>query len=185
VSENLTPKQQLFVREYLVDLNATQAAIRAGYAEHTAQQMGSENLSKPVIADAIAVEQAKRLKRVEIEADWVLQAVARRAKTGMSKFVKIDEWGQPRINLSNATPEELDCLIEASTEEVDMGSGDTALPLRKSKIKLASQDKNLELLMRHLGLLNDKLNVNFGDMSDEEFKAFGKKIFGESETPAE
>ena len=54
---NLTPKQQRFVEEYLIDLNATQAAIRAGYSEKTAQQMWSENLLKPVIADAIKAGQ--------------------------------------------------------------------------------------------------------------------------------
>ena len=56
----LTPKQQRFVDEYLIDLNATQAAIRAGYSPKTAQQMGAENLSKPVIAEAIeAAQQVK------------------------------------------------------------------------------------------------------------------------------
>ena len=46
---SLTPKQQRWVDEYLLDLNATQAAIRAGYSKHTAKQMGAENLSKPVV----------------------------------------------------------------------------------------------------------------------------------------
>lgn len=55
----LTAKQQRFVEEYLIDLNATQAAIRAGYSAETARQIGSENLSKPYIAAAIAERQAK------------------------------------------------------------------------------------------------------------------------------
>jgi len=63
---SLTDKQQRFVAEYLVDLNATQAAIRAGYSEKTARQVGSENLSKPDIADAIAKRQAKVAKKVEV-----------------------------------------------------------------------------------------------------------------------
>ncbi len=50
---NLTPKQQRFVEEYLIDLNATQAAIRAGYSEKTANEIGAENLAKPSIAKAI------------------------------------------------------------------------------------------------------------------------------------
>lgn len=54
----MTPKQQRFVEEYLIDLNATQAAIRAGYSQKTAQQIGAENLTKPVIADAIASKRA-------------------------------------------------------------------------------------------------------------------------------
>ena len=54
MNANLTPKQQRFVDEYLIDLNATQAAIRAGYSRNSARQMGAENLSKPVIAAAVA-----------------------------------------------------------------------------------------------------------------------------------
>lgn len=56
----LTDKQQRFVDEYLIDLNATQAAIRAGYSEKTANEIGAENLAKPSIAKAIAEAQAKR-----------------------------------------------------------------------------------------------------------------------------
>ena len=72
----LTDKQKRFVKEYLVDLNATQAAIRAGYSENTARHIGSENLAKPDIADAIAKANEKKLEKAEINAQWVLdQAV--------------------------------------------------------------------------------------------------------------
>ena len=68
----LTDKQEMFCREYIVDLNATQAAIRAGYSEKTAQRIGSENLSKLVIQERIAELMKERTERVEINADWVL-----------------------------------------------------------------------------------------------------------------
>jgi phage terminase small subunit len=68
----LTPKQALFVAEYLVDLNATQAAIRAGYSERTAEQQGSRLLQHPLIAEAIEAAMAKRSERVEITQDMVL-----------------------------------------------------------------------------------------------------------------
>ena len=68
----LTTKQRLFVREYLIDLNATQAAIRAGYSEKTAGAIGHENLKKPEIATAIIEQMGKREERVEIDADYVL-----------------------------------------------------------------------------------------------------------------
>ena len=71
----LTPKQEMFAKEYLIDLNATQAAIRAGYSKKTAQRIGSENLSKPLIAAAVAAGQAERAKRTEIDADYVLTAI--------------------------------------------------------------------------------------------------------------
>lgn len=69
----LTDKQELFAREYLKDLNATQAAIRAGYSENTARKIGSENLTKPDIQDFIAELNRERLERVQIDADYVLR----------------------------------------------------------------------------------------------------------------
>ena len=72
---SLTPKQERFVAEYLIDLNATQAAIRAGYSEKTAQMIGSENLSKPLIADAVQKALAERSERTEITQDYVLTSI--------------------------------------------------------------------------------------------------------------
>ena len=67
----LTDKQERFVSEYLIDLNATQAAIRSGYSQKTAQRIGSENLSKPLIADAIAEAKAAAAKRNETTVDML------------------------------------------------------------------------------------------------------------------
>ena len=68
----LTPKQAAFVREYLIDMNAAGAAVRAGYSEHTARMIGCENLGKPEIAEAIAEAQRERAERTQITADRVL-----------------------------------------------------------------------------------------------------------------
>ena len=73
----LTPKQQRFVDEYLIDLNATQAAIRAGYSERTAKSVGSENLTKPDIAAAVRAQQQKRAQRAEWSAADRLAALKR------------------------------------------------------------------------------------------------------------
>ena len=75
MSKKLTPKQQRFVDEYLIDLNATQAAIRAGYSAKTAAVIGNENLIKPYIADAIAKAQAERSERTEISQDYVIKTI--------------------------------------------------------------------------------------------------------------
>ena len=72
---DLSPKQQRFVEEFLIDLNATQAAIRAGYSEKTAAAIGCENLTKPEIAAAIAASQAARSARTEITADHSVAGV--------------------------------------------------------------------------------------------------------------
>ena len=69
----MTKKQKLFVEEYLIDLNATQAAIRAGYSPDTAGSIGGENLKKPEISAAIAKAMAERSKRTGINQDRILQ----------------------------------------------------------------------------------------------------------------
>lgn len=71
----MTPKQEAFVREYLIDLNATQAAIRAGYSEKTAGSIGEENLRKPEIANAVKEAMGARAERTEITADYVLDGI--------------------------------------------------------------------------------------------------------------
>lgn len=71
----LTAKQEMFVKEYLVDLNGTQAAIRAGYSEDTANVIASENLTKPNIQEAIQEAMKKRSEKVEITAEYVLKGI--------------------------------------------------------------------------------------------------------------
>lgn len=72
---HLTEKQKRFVEEYLVDLNATQAAIRAGYSQGTARAIGCENLTKPDVAEAIAAGRRAQAERTKIDADYVLQTI--------------------------------------------------------------------------------------------------------------
>lgn len=69
----LTDKQELFAREFIKDLNATQAAIRAGYSEKTARAIGCENLTKPDIQQRISELNHERMERVQIDADYVLR----------------------------------------------------------------------------------------------------------------
>lgn len=78
----LTAKQTAFVQEYLVDLNATQAAIRAGYSKRTAEKIGSENLQKPEIKDAIREAMDRREKRSNITQDFVLAELYKIATQG-------------------------------------------------------------------------------------------------------
>lgn len=86
--KTLTDKQRRFVDEYLVDLNATQASIRAGYSEDTARQIGTENLSKPVVAEAIAEAMAARSARVQIQADDVLRYWASLAQADPNRLIQ-------------------------------------------------------------------------------------------------
>ena len=70
--EALTDKQEAFCQEYLLDLNATQAAIRAGYSEATAQEQSSRLLSNVMVASRVRELMAGRAQRVQVDADWVL-----------------------------------------------------------------------------------------------------------------
>lgn len=76
MADELRPKQRAFVNEYLKDLNATQAAIRAGYKEKTAGAIGAENLQKPKIQKAINEARADREKNSKITVEWVLARIA-------------------------------------------------------------------------------------------------------------
>lgn len=74
---SLNAKQEAFCREYIIDLNATQAAIRAGYSERTAQEQSSRLLSNVMVSDRVAELKRERSSRVQIDADWVLMAAKR------------------------------------------------------------------------------------------------------------
>lgn len=85
----LTAKQQRFVDEYLVDLNATQAAIRAGYSKKTANRIGPENLSKPVIQEAIEKRLAEKEKSLIAQQDEVLKTLTRVLRREESEHVVV------------------------------------------------------------------------------------------------
>lgn len=75
--KKLTPKQSRFIEEYMVDLNATQAAIRAGYSKKTAAAIGAENLTKPKIAAEIEKRQAAISEKLEITQETVAQELGK------------------------------------------------------------------------------------------------------------
>ena len=81
----MTDKQTVFVQEYLKDMNATQAAIRAGYSQRTAYSIGQENLNKPEIKQTIDTAMNERAKRTTLTADYVLQNLQEIAKRCMQK----------------------------------------------------------------------------------------------------
>ena len=81
----MTDKQSIFVQEYLKDLNATQAAIRAGYSAHTAYSIGQENLNKPEIKQAIDTAMNERAERTELTQDYVLRNLQEIAERCMQK----------------------------------------------------------------------------------------------------
>jgi len=142
----LTPKQTRFVDEYLLDLNATQAAIRAGYSKKTARQVASENLSKPDIAKAIAKAKQERAERTMINSNRVLIELASLAFANMQNF--FDKNGE-LLPIQEMEPDVAAGIQDLSSKANDRG--------HTYSINLAWKLKCLELLGRHLGLFTNKV----------------------------
>ena len=147
----LTEKQQRFVDEYLIDLNATQAAIRAGYSAKTAQEQGSQNLSKLMVQQAIAEQMADRSRRTGVNQDRIVLELARIAFAKITDIV--DSEGKIK---STATDDDLACIESVKYK----GSESETSSSVEREVKLSSKLKALELLGKHLGMWNDKLDVN-------------------------
>jgi phage terminase small subunit len=137
--KSLTAKQEAFCQEYLIDLNATQAAIRAGYKADNAKQMGTENLSKPIIADRIAELKAERSNRTLVTADYVINGLLEVHQRCMQS--------------------------EAVTERVDGQQQETG----EFKFEHSGANKSLELLGKHLGIFTDKLDVRATELTHEQW----------------
>lgn len=151
----LTARQGRFVAEYLIDLNATQAAIRAGYSAKTANEQGSRLLANAKIADAIAVAQSKRAKRTDITADRVL---AELAKIGFSDIRKVLSDGGALLDPREWDDETAGAI--SSLEVVVSASGDVddegrRIPERVHKIKIWDKLSALEKIGKHLGMFKD------------------------------
>lgn len=136
----LTPKQQRFVEEYLIDLNATQAAIRAGYSEKTAYAVGHENLKKPEIAKALSAARGERSQRTEITADYVLSTILETVERCKQAVPVTDKTGKQ---------------VVVETEDGELVPAYTF----DSKAVL----KGCELLGKHLALFTDKHELTGGN----------------------
>ena len=148
----LTDKQELFAREFIVDLNATQAAIRAGYSEKTAEQQGYQLLQKTLVLKLIAELKTQRNERNKIKADYVL-----------NRLVEIDQMDVLDILMSNGELKPIKDWPKTwrttlSGMDVTELAGDQAGLLKK--IKWPDKVKNLELLGRHVDVSAFKENID-------------------------
>jgi len=143
----LTPKQERFVQEYLVDLNATQAAIRAGYSAKTADRIGPELLGKTWVAAAISARQAKRADKLEISQDRVLLGLAR---IGFADIRELVTWKDGRLSLIDS--DKLSDAIAMAIVEVSQGPNGL-------RVKLADKKGALVDLGKHVGLFTNKLEL--------------------------
>lgn len=155
----LTAKQQRFVDEYLKDLNATQAAIRAGYSKKTAASIGQENLTKPEIAKALKGAMQGRSERTAITQDMVLRELA---KIGFSDIRKVVRWGETEVRMVDGEEGEAEdmvpyhglALIDSSEIDDETAGAIAEVSQGRDGLKVKLHDKKGALvdIGRHLGM---------------------------------
>lgn len=145
----MTKKQKRFVEEYLIDLNATQAAIRAGYSPDSAKEIGSENLTKPNIAKAIDQAIAERSRRTGVNADRVVRELAKIAFVNAGEVVDLDT----ALLMDKISDDDMAAIQSVKVKTF----GEDGI---EREVKLADKLKALELLGKHLGLFKDKVEIN-------------------------
>ncbi len=148
----LTEKQKRFIEEYLIDLNATQAAIRAGYSPNSARDIGSENLTKPDIRARIDEALAERSKRTGINADRVLREIARIAFVNAADVINFDS----ATIAEGASTDDTAAIASVKVKTIPTADGEGV----EREIRLADKLKALELCGKHLGMFKDNPEAN-------------------------
>lgn len=140
----LTAKQNKFVEEYLIDLNATQAAIRAGYSTESAKEIGCENLTKPNVKAEIDKAIAERSRRTGINQDRVLRELAKIAFVNPNDVINFNE----ATVKGDAKEEDLAAIASVKIKNIPTEDGE----ITEREIKLCDKLKALDLLGKHLGI---------------------------------
>lgn len=179
---SLTAKQKRFCDEYLIDLNATQAAIRAGYSEKTAYRTGADNLRKPQIEEYIAKRQKELSRSTEITQERVIKELALIAFSNNADYAHVvekkmkaevdgvlvdvlDEDGKP-VMYRTVEP----VLTEELTEEQKRALAVIKKGRDGLEVKSCDKVKALELLGKHLGIFTDKIEANVNDTTRSELQ---------------
>jgi phage terminase small subunit len=177
--KKLTPKQEQFVREYLIDLNATQAAKRAGYSERTAYSQGQRLLKDVEIQQAITEAMNNRAQRTGITADRVLQEYARLGFFDPRKL--FHDNGQPK-EISELDDDTAAALAGLDLVEIYEGTGeDRKFVGYTKKYKIADKKGALDSIAKHLGMFVDRTEITgkdggpiqvsrISDLSDDELE---------------
>ncbi|PLC06395.1 terminase small subunit [Variovorax sp. RO1] len=178
----LTPKQQRFVAEYLIDLNATQAAVRAGYSARTADKIGSQLLGKTRVGEAIADAKKERAERTDINADWVLKRLARDATADLADLYDDHGGLKPVKEWPLVWRTGLVAGVETVQERLgdDPDGAPTFATVRK--LKLLDRTKLVELIGKHVdvGAFKEKVEHS-GSIATPELKLV---LHGTAPSPA-
>ena len=156
----LTPKQARFVNEYLIDLNATQAAIRSGYSERTAKSQGQRLLTHVDIKASIASRQHELAETCEVTQERIIRELAKLGFSNQLDYMSVDGNGSPFVDLSTLTRDQAAAIQEFTSETYCDGSGDGVREVKKIRLKLADKRGALVDLGRHLNMFADRVDVN-------------------------
>lgn len=151
---NLTDKQRIFCEEYIIDLNATKAAVRAGYSEKTAYSIGNENLKKPEIQNLINELMNERSKTTKITAQMVLNELANVGFSNIQDYIKE---GFTIENIQSLKKEHAAAISSVETKTTYFKDGHTV----DVKFKLHDKLSALEKVGKHIGFFkedNEQLN---------------------------
>ncbi len=175
----LTEKQKRFINEYLIDLNATQAAIRAGYSEKTANRIGTENLSKLVIQNEINRRMKDREIRTEITQDMVVRELAAIAFSNGTDYSKVVT--RHGVDDTGNTVEYYDVELK-NTDELTNEQKKAIAGIKQTKfgicVETCDKVKALELLGKHLGMFKDKVELS-GEIKSEKLCDVFRQLGGE------
>src|SRR4051812_25203704 len=163
MGKDLTPKQKRFVAEYLIDLNGTQAVIRAGYSKNGADVQAIRLLGNARIASELAARQAKRATKFEVTADKVVEELAKIGFCNMQDYMRVGADGDPYLDFSALSRDQAAALSEVTVEDFKDGRGDDARDVRRVKFKLADKRAALVDLGKHLGLFKERVELTGKD----------------------
>ncbi len=176
-TQTLAPRQARFVAEYLISLDATAAARRAGYSAKSARQQGCNLLSHEGVAAAIAAARAKLAGKLEISAESVVAELAKIGFANMSDYMKVDGDGVPRLDFGALSRDQTAALAEVTVEEFTAGAvaerplleeqahGGALKRLgsrevRRVKFRLHPKVDALRDLGKHLGIFIDRHEID-------------------------
>lgn len=175
-SKKLTDKQEMFCREYLIDLNATQAAIRAGYSERTARSIGQRMLTNVDIEKRLSELKGDRNERVSVNADYVLDRLMQIDQLDVADILDVNGDLLPVRKWSKAWRTSVNAI-----EVIQMSKGDMDIETFLKKVKLPDKLKNLELLGKHVDVqaFKDKVETDVNLTSKPLTKEQAKAIIDE------
>jgi phage terminase small subunit len=181
-------KRERFCREWIIDHNGTQAAIRSGYSPRTANEQAAQLLANLSVQARVRFLDSRVVQGLEIAAETSVRELAKLAHANMLDYVVVRGDGTACIDLSRITREQAAAIQEITVDEYMDGKGEDARLVKRVKVKLYDKRQALVDLGRHQGIFqadNERRIVLAGEMSDEECDELRKRIQGQHGSSAD